>query len=286
MVIAYGFISKEYVNLGEGPHKNVVKTVVTQARLAEPVKAHRQQDGWYEVEMSDTYKGWVSPMDLVLTDRESWEKYQLSPQVLITAHFTYVYRNKDFCPQGKDAASLLHAVTLCTQLKLVTEESNCYQVLLPDGQVGYVKKDDGEVIPAFNQIPLRSAESIIALAKEFLGLPYFWGGTTPYGYDCSGMVQTIYKMNGIHVLRDAHQQYAMGEAVSKDELQMGDMIFWSTYKAGASHVGFYIENGQYIHSGSSRGIAVNSFNPSDENYSEELDKKYLGARRIPRGCRK
>lgn len=280
MAITHGFIAREYVNLGEAPYKNVGKAVVTQARLAEPVRVLGQRDSWYEVEMSDTYRGFVSPVDVVPADKEAWESYQEAPQVLITAHFTFVYRDKEFVPAGKDATSLLQAATLGTQLPLLAENGENLCVRLPDGRMGYVKRSDGCVIPGFNHIPRGSAADIIALAQEFMGLPYFWGGTTPYGYDCSGFVQTILKQNGIHLLRDAHQQYGQGEAVGRENLEVSDLVFWSTYRAGASHVGFYMGEGEYIHAGSSKGVAINSFNPAAANYSEELDKKYLGARRV------
>lgn len=280
MVVAHGFIAREYVNLGEAPYRNVVKTVVTQARLAEPVTVRQQQSGWYEVEMSDGYHGWVAPMDLWLVDRAAWEEYQQAPQVLVTAAFTQVFRDSDLALNMKDARSLRATATMCTQLRLIAEAPDSYQVLLPDGHAGYLPRTDGEVVPAFNKLTLGSGDKVVALAKEFLGLPYFWGGTTPYGFDCSGFVQTILKMNGIHVPRDAHQQYEMGGSVAREALQRGDLVFFSTYKAGASHVGFYMAQGQYIHAGSSRGVAINSLNPGDEDYSEDLDKKYLGAKRI------
>lgn len=280
MLIAYGFIAREYVNLGEAPYRNVVKTVVTQARLAEPVLVGQQQNGWYEVEMSDGYRGWVAPMDLWLVARAAWEQYQQAPQVLVTAPFTQVFKDSDFTLNMKDAKSLRTTATMCTQLRLIAQAPDSYQVLLPDGHLGYIPSTDGVVVPAFNQLILGSGEKVVALAKEFIGLPYFWGGTTPYGFDCSGFVQTILKMNGVHVLRDAHQQYEMGSSVDRDALQTGDLVFFSTYKAGASHVGFYIAQGQYIHAGSSRGVAINSLNPGEEDYSEDLAKKYLGAKRI------
>jgi len=280
MAIAYGFISREYVNLGEAPYKNVVKTVVTQARLAEPVMVWQQQSGWYKVEMSDGYRGWVAPMDLWLVGRAAWEEYQQAPQVLVTAPFTQVYRDSDLSLNMRDASSLRATATMCTQLRLMAEAPDNYQVLLPDGHAGYLPRADGEVVSAFNKLQLGSGEKVVALAKEFLGLPYFWGGTTPYGYDCSGFVQTILKMNGVYVPRDAYQQYEVGGHVAREELQRGDLVFFSTYRAGASHVGFYMAQGQYIHAGSARGVAINSLNPEDEDYSEDLDKKYLGAKRI------
>jgi hypothetical protein len=281
----HGFVVREYVSLGEGPYKNVVKTVVTQARLGEPVVVLEQERGWYKVEMSDTYRGWVSPLDIVLVDEDYWHAYRNSPQVLVTAHFTYIYRDRACSPTGQAAGELVNAATMGTELKLTDEDDTVFQVEIPSGITGYIKRGEGRIISGFNKMPVGQAREVVALAQEFLGLPYFWGGTTPYGFDCSGFVQTMLKMHGVFVLRDACQQYEQGLAVERAALDIGDLVFWSTYRAGASHVGFYLGAGQYIHAGSSRGVAINSFNPGDENYSEELDKKYLGARRVLGGVR-
>jgi hypothetical protein len=285
MLLKHGFVVREYVSLGEGPYKNVVKTVVTQARLGEPVLVLEQERGWYKVQMSDTYQGWVSPLDIVLVDEDYWRAYQDSPQVLVTAHFAYIYSERACTLEGNAAGQLVSAATMGTELKLVDEDDTVYQVEIPSGTTGYIQRCAGRIIPRFGKMPLGEARELVALAKEFLGLPYFWGGTTPYGFDCSGFVQTLLKMHGVFVLRDAYQQYEQGVAVERAALDIGDLVFWSTYRAGASHVGFYLGSGQYIHAGSSRGVAINSFNPGDENYSEELDKKYLGARRVLGGVR-
>ena len=258
-----------------------MKTVVSQARLAEPIKVLQQQDGWYEIEQSDTYRGWVSPTDVVLTTREYWEEYQMSKMVLITRAFVYIFPNSDLSIEQKDANTIISGATLGTMLKFVSEDSATYKVALPDGRVGYVPIEYGQTIEAYNKIAPGTADSIIALGKQFLGLPYYWGGTTPYGYDCSGFMQTMYKMNGIHLLRDAHQQFEQGDEVaSRDELVKGDMLFWSTYRAGASHVGIYLGNNEYIHSAGSHGVAINSFDSTQPHYREDLDQKYLGARRV------
>jgi gamma-D-glutamyl-L-lysine dipeptidyl-peptidase len=278
----YGFINREVANVGEAPFKNVISKVVTQARFAEPFTVIRQEQGWYEVTLSDTYQGWVSPAEVILAGEDFWKSYQSGPMVLITSHFAYVFSDEagEHSPEGKDNRQLLTGVTMATMLKLLSEEGDAYRILLPDGSTGLVPKSDAEVIPAFNRISRGTAESIVSLGKEFMGLPYYWGGTTSYGFDCSGFMQTIYKMNGIHMLRDAHQQYEMGQDIPhRKDLRMADMVFFSTYREGPSHVGIYIADGRYIHSGG-KGIAINSFDPADELYSEALDQKYLGARRI------
>lgn len=87
-------------------------------------------------------------------------------------------------------------------------------------------------------------EQIVATAMKYLGVPYVWGGTTPYGFDCSGLVQYVYAENGISIPRVTYTQQAAATPVSFDDLQPGDLVFWGY---SAYHVGIYIGNGQYIH---------------------------------------
>ncbi|MHB8062543.1 MAG: C40 family peptidase [Ruminiclostridium sp.] len=118
------------------------------------------------------------------------------------------------------------------------------------------------------------ASALISTAKSFMGVSYVWGGTTPSGFDCSGFTQYVLKKNGISVPRTASEQYNIGTSVSKSKLRVGDLVFFTTYKAGASHLGFYIGNGNFIHASSSKGVTISSL--SNTYYTSH----YIGARRI------
>lgn len=97
-----------------------------------------------------------------------------------------------------------------------------------------------------------TGSKIVATAKQYLGVPYKWGGTDPSGFDCSGFVYYVLRSNGINVSRTQTAMYAEGTPVSKSELQPGDVVFFqNTYKAGLSHVGIYVGGGQFIHAPSS-----------------------------------
>jgi NlpC/P60 family len=110
----------------------------------------------------------------------------------------------------------------------------------------------------------RAAE-IIALARQFVGGKYVWGGSSPSngGFDCSGLVQYVYGRNGIRLPRVAEDQYQVGKPVRYDELQPGDLIFLAnTYKSGISHVGIYIGEGKMLHAkGRNYGIVIDSIGP-------------------------
>lgn len=105
--------------------------------------------------------------------------------------------------------------------------------------------DQGTVDEIVGGISDATARNIIATAMQYIGVPYVWGGTTPAGFDCSGLVQYVFAQNGISLPRTTYDQIAVVQQVSLVALQPGDLVFWG----GASpyHVGIYIGDGQYIH---------------------------------------
>ena len=120
----------------------------------------------------------------------------------------------------------------------------------------------------------KTNQNIIDTAKKYLGTPYVWGGMTPSGFDCSGYTQYVMKQNGISIPRTAAEQFNAGTKISDANLKVGDLVFFTTYKPGASHVGFYLGDRQFIHAGSgAKKVAISSL---DESYYKE---RYLGARR-------
>lgn len=82
------------------------------------------------------------------------------------------------------------------------------------------------------------ASAIISTAKKYIGVPYVWGGTTPSGFDCSGFIQYVFAKHGINLPRTSAEQYNVGSSVSKANLKAGDLVFFTTYKAGPSHLVF------------------------------------------------
>jgi len=94
-----------------------------------------------------------------------------------------------------------------------------------------------------------NVNSLIALAEQYIGTPYQWGGTSPKtGFDCSGFVQWLYGQQGISLPRTTYQQVNAGKAVSKSALRPGDILFFEPTKGGPAHEGLYIGNGKFIES--------------------------------------
>ncbi|MGM9588781.1 MAG: NlpC/P60 family protein [Faecousia sp.] len=117
---------------------------------------------------------------------------------------------------------------------------------------------------------------ILAEAQKYLGTPYVSGGASPSGFDCSGFVYYVLKQLGYSVDRTPAAQFNYGTSVSKDNLQVGDIVFFAnTYTSGISHVGIYAGNGQFIHSPNSRSTV--SYSDLTSGYWAQ---HYYGARRV------
>jgi len=120
-------------------------------------------------------------------------------------------------------------------------------------------------------VSVNKSAQVVKEAKKYAGTPYKWGGTTPKGFDCSGYLNYVYqKAAGVNLSRTVEGIYKQGTKVSKP--QVGDIVFFETYKPGASHAGIYIGNGQFIHSSSSKGVSVASMS------SSYWSKRYLGSK--------
>ena len=120
-----------------------------------------------------------------------------------------------------------------------------------------------------------AATDIANFAMSFVGYSYVWGGTSPStGFDCSGLMYYVLTQYGYSMKRVANDQMTQGTAVSRDSLQVGDLVFFG-YGSYANHVGMYIGNGNFVHASTpSTGVRVNSLN---ETY---YNTRYIGARRI------
>jgi cell wall-associated NlpC family hydrolase len=119
------------------------------------------------------------------------------------------------------------------------------------------------------------ATAIINTAKGLMGVPYVWGGSTPSGFDCSGFTSYVMAKNGITIPRTAALQFGSGTSVAKANLKIGDLVFFTTYTAGASHVGFYLGDGNFIHASSAAGKVT----ISNLNTSSYYSSRFLGGRR-------
>jgi cell wall-associated NlpC family hydrolase len=117
------------------------------------------------------------------------------------------------------------------------------------------------------------AAQLTRSALRFLGVPYVFGGTSTSGFDCSGYVQHVFAMLGISLPRTADAQFDVGHRIIGG-MRPGDLVFFQTYTAGASHVGIYLGHDKFVHASSSQGVTVSSLHDS------YWAARYIGAKRI------
>jgi len=116
---------------------------------------------------------------------------------------------------------------------------------------------------------------LVTFAKKLLNIPYKFGGNSIRGIDCSGYVKKVYGLLGVELPRTAREQYQTGEAIEKDELSIGDLVFFRTYASFPSHVGIYLGNNLFIHA-SSKGKKVTIDSLETPYYL----KRFIGGKRL------
>lgn len=118
-------------------------------------------------------------------------------------------------------------------------------------------------------------EQLVKKAKEYVGVPYLYGGNSPSGFDCSGFLVYVFDQLGMDLPRTSADQYQQGTSVSKSNLQPGDLVFFkNTYKPGISHAGIYVGDNKFISSTSSSGVQIVSLS------NTYWGPRYAGAKRL------
>ena len=118
--------------------------------------------------------------------------------------------------------------------------------------------------------PPPTHSSVVAIAERYLGVPYRWGGASPSGFDCSGLVMYVYGQVGVSLPHSSYSQYGMGSPVSRGDLQPGDLVFFD----GLGHVGIYVGGNSFIHAPHTGDVVKIS------SISGWYASTYVGARRI------
>lgn len=166
-----------------------------------------------------------------------------------------------------------------SQVVLLERVGDWYMVNV--GDIGYVNasyvRTETEIATGtVNAAPITDVtytkgQQVVDIAKQYIGVRYLYGGTTPNGFDCSGLVQYVYKQMGITLNRVAADQTKNGIYVEKANLQPGDLVFFAKPGKAVHHVGIYVGNGQYLHAPyTGRAVVIEYMTRSD----------YYTARRI------
>jgi len=208
--------------------------VVSQAIYGTNVSVIEQKDGWAHIRTPDDYTGWT-PLAALRTA----EPYAAGGRVAqVASMFAHIYRERNV---ARHAPML--TVPFETKLEAAEATDRWLQVRLVDGRTGYVQAGD----ITLNATRIGTSE-MLALSKKFLGLPYTWGGTSSYGYDCSGFMQMLQRQRGVNMPRDAQPQAEWSGVVpvSRKDVEAGDLLYFGSSEKHITHTGMYLGDGKFI----------------------------------------
>jgi hypothetical protein len=210
--------------------------VVSQAIYGANVGILEQKDGWARIRTADDYTGWAPLIAL-----KAGQPYASRGRVAeVQSLFAHIYR---------EASVTKHAPALTvpyeTRLEVIGEPEGqrWLQVRLPDDRPGWVQLGD----LTFDPKPIGITE-MLELSKRFLGLPYTWGGTSSFGYDCSGFAQMLCRRRGFTLPRDAQPQadWSGMLPVERKDLKPGDLLYFGSSDKKITHTGIYMGDGKFI----------------------------------------
>lgn len=240
-------VVKPVANMYSAPTEDT--DVVSQAIYASNVAVLEQQEGWYKIRTSDDYTGWVPSSALLRPKADvpyGAPAGGLKPSLLtVTSLYANIYR-EDSVTKHAPLLTVPYGTMLesAVTVQRFPGGARWHDVRLPDGRHGFIQSGDVSAPPK----PL-SIEQTIAEARRFLGIPYFWGGTSSFGFDCSGFMQMLVGLRGHTMPRDAGPQAAWDKLtkIEKDQLQPGDLLYFGASVDKITHTGMYIGAGQFIH---------------------------------------
>jgi len=254
------------INVGVSSHyreSSYNSEVTTQGLLGEVVEVIDHQPLFSEITQSDGYKSWVS------TDQLSFHPEPVDNKgrkKLVTSHFIGIF------DEPSTEAKRLRDGVIGSTLTVVDEKDSWSQIILPDQTLGWVLKDN---LGASKKL---SDHNLIQQAKDFLGYQYIWGGITPKGFDCSGLIQTVFKLCSCPLPRDSYQQQQQNlVSHSHSDAIPGDLLFFGKTTERVTHVALSLGEERFIHA--SGWVRENSLNPQDSDYSQHHVNTFISVNR-------
>ncbi|HHG85574.1 MAG TPA: hypothetical protein ENJ82_12575 [Bacteroidetes bacterium] len=199
--------------------------------LVEVLETDRQ---WQRIRgLSDQYEGWI----------DEKMSHPISENWLATVnHWEYVdHASRVIIAQENQEETPLHLTYGC---RIPIQKGQEHQAIRQIQLENWAAE-----IPQFTSKPARAATptNLIAIAAQYLGAPYLWGGKYLWGIDCSGLTQMVFAQCGIQLPRDASQQAKKGKEIAFGEHQAGDLAFFQNEKGKVTHVGIILENNLVRH---------------------------------------
>ena len=293
----------------------------TQELMGTVVEIVGESGYWREIVSPQPYKAWTTEKTLVEMSAEQIREYEAAPKYMFTELYGHVYAEPS--EKAQTICDLVGGDVMRVALRSAVTKGKWAQVELPSGTQGWVLKNAVKPLGEMTNIRMgdtsdqlvsdEKMEAIIASAYQLLGVPYFWGGMSSKGVDCSGLVRICAIMNDVLLPRNASQMIKCGATVEMSydtkfwedsirtteggiftteftqemkarvkDLKRGDLVFFGTPATAekprrVTHVGIYLGGNRIIHS--SHKVRINSLIPGDADYYEN-SHRLIGAVRL------
>ena len=197
---------------------------VTQLLFGEHFTILEQQQKWSKIKIVfDNYEGWIDNKQYQEISEKQFDSLNENPIVLSADLIEFISNPKNE----------LLPISIGSSLSFLNDESLNISNYSFEG---------------VKTCGVKPKADLIKTAYMYLNAPYLWGGKTPFGIDCSGFTQMVYKLNGYNLLRDASQQATQGEVLSFiEESEPGDLAFFDNEEGNIIHVGIMLDNNYIIH---------------------------------------
>ena len=193
--------------------------MVTQVLYGEVFKVLEQRKKWSKIKLAfDDYQGWIDNKQYQEINEDTFKNIHKKPASLSTDLINYI----------SDENNQLYPIPMGANLNALSYLNHQFE--------------------GRSQTKTQTKDHLVITAIMYLNTPYLWGGKTPFGIDCSGFTQMVYKLNGYKLLRDASQQATQGQALSFiEESDPGDLAFFDNAEGQIIHVGIIMKDNYIIH---------------------------------------
>lgn len=276
----------------------------TQALMGTVVEIVGENGYWRQVVTPEPYTAWCTELGLVEMKHDKLNAYIAAPKYICTSLRSRVMSRPSESSDPVSDLSMGDLVRIVEKEKKGASVSKGWaEVMLPSGTKGWAPLKDLAVFSEWAAGRKATESDIINTAKQLVGIPYLWGGTSAKGLDCSGLTRLVWFMNGWLLPRNASQQAALGREIIMEtdhfitpdsdkihaemlkrtrNLKPGDLIYFgapgSLFKSESiTHVGIYIGGGRFIHA--SHIVRISSLIPGEEDYYDN-SYRLLKARRL------
>jgi len=248
-------ITEAVVDMFEKP--DILSARTTQVLFNQVVKVIKEEDSWMNIKLLDGSSGWVKSK-YVSRNTDSVTDGAINNKIIVTAKIVDVYL-------GSNNKVKYKKIVLGTELYSIGKTKTGYDVLMPENKKGWI--DEGGVIAvpiSDNVIPKTTSSDFVQTIKKFNGTIFILGGISRWGVDSSGLMYICSKINGVDIPRRLEDMRKFGTAVQEKNIQVGDLIFFSTdsLKKDVYDVGVCVGANEFIHSSTTKGVISESLEDS------------------------